>query len=320
MGTMEEFTLYSPEEVINRNLRESAARFEGICRQDISHLCDLAHEIAESAEESTAFLASLPDHIPESFSELLTEAEPAAVVGGQRIRSLCLKVLLAIELHRALSERAPLTPAFFFGEPAELSEEAVGRVIYQKSSFADDAYLCFAEHIAGLHSSDASGFVQACEEVYNGLSEYCILPIASASEGQLGGFLRLIDRYDLKIFATCNVTGTDPLKQTCFALLRRDLIPFPRLWEGERAFSLILQQNGTPDAADLLLSARLCGLTLYGLDSVLSADAEEPLSLRYTFSIGEADVAAFLLYLAMDAPHYRPIGIYSRFENSNRNA
>ncbi|MBQ1963771.1 MAG: hypothetical protein II369_06590 [Clostridia bacterium] len=309
---MEEFVLYSPEEVINRNLRESALRFEGICRQDLSHLQDLAHEIADSAEEGAAFLASLPDHVPDSFSEPLSEGANKTTEKEQRLRSLCLKALLAIRLQQVLSERTPLTASFFFGEPSELRAEAAGRVSYQKSSFSDDAYLCFAEHFEGLHSSYASGFAQACEEVYNGLSEYCMLPIASASEGQLNGFFRLIDRYDLKIFATCTVTESDPAKRTCFALLQRDLIPAPHRAGEQRELSLILPQGSEPDAADLLLAARLCGLELRGLDSVLPTEMGDPLSLRYTFTVGEAGLSAFLLYLAMDAPHYRPIGIYSR--------
>lgn len=317
---MEEFVLYSPEEVINRNLLESALRFDGICRQDLSHLHDLACEIADSAGERTDLLASLPDHVPDSFSELLSEKANPNSNPGRRIRSLCLKVLLAIQLQQVLSERAPLTAAFFFGEPAELPEQAVGRVSYQKSSFADDAYLCFAEHIGGIHSSYTSGFAQACEDVYNGLSEYCILPIASTPEGTLSSFFRLIDRYDLKIFATCTVTEANPAKRTCFALLRKDLIPSPRQEGKERSFSLILPQGIDPDAADLLLSARLCGLELHGLDSVLPTEVGEPFSLRYTFTVNDAGLAAFLLYLAMDAPHYRPIGIYSRLEPSPKGA
>lgn len=307
---MEDFLIYSPEQVIDLNLREAAERFDGICRQEHSHLCDLADELARTvpAEE---LLASLPDRIPDSLAESKNEESFFPLQGMHTLRALRLKVLLAMELRRALDKRTTLSPAFFFGTAAELAPESIGRVLYQKSSFADKAFLCFAEHLPELHSHYTQSFSQACEDVYNGLCEYCILPILSASEGHLGSFYRLIARYELKITATCTVKASGSSPETCFALLRRDLLPVTHASDGrERYLELTLPEGGSSSAADLLPAARLCGLSLMAISSLLPTDPVEPSALRYTFLLGQGDLEAFLLYLAMDAPYYRPIGLY----------
>lgn len=309
---MDEFLTYSPERVIDLNLRESAQRFLRVCRQEHLHLRDLAEEVAKTPLDPQELLASLPDRTPDPFLEE-SEGDGKAVKGIQALHAAALKVLFATELCRALEKRIPLSPALFFGEPSELSESAAGLVLYQKSSFADEAYLGFAKHVEGLHAQYASSFSRACEDVYNGLCEYCILPVFNTSEGPLGSFYRLIDRYDLKIVATCTARAAEGSPETTFALLRRELLPNePLLAKHERRYlAFTLTEGSDPVAARLLAAAELCGLSPEAVDTTLPSEAGESISLRYTLSVANGDLRSFLLYLAMDAPHYRPLGLYA---------
>lgn len=308
---MEEFLIYSPEQVIDLNLRESAQRFLRICRQEHLHLCDLADEVAKMALEPQELLASLPDRVPDLLPKE-TEGAGLPIKGIQALHAAALKVLFATELRRALEKRMSLSPAFFFDEPNEISESAAGLVLYQKSSFADGAYLGFAQCLEGLHAQYASSFSQACEDVYNGLCEYCILPIFNTVEGPLGSFYRLIDRYDLKIVATYTARAAEGSPETTFALLRRTLIPSEALLAGCKKRYLAFTLAGSePEAAHLLSAAHLCGLSLVTVDTTLPGEAGDAVSLRCTFSLEDGDLEAFLLYLAMDAPQYRPLGLYA---------
>ena len=91
---MDEFLTYSPERVIDLNLRESAQRFLRVCRQEHLHLRDLAEEVAKTPLDPQELLASLPDRTPDPFLEE-SEGDGKAVKGIQALHAAALKVLFA---------------------------------------------------------------------------------------------------------------------------------------------------------------------------------------------------------------------------------
>ena len=78
-----------------------------------------------------------------------------------------------------------------------------------------------------------------------------------------------------------------------------------------RYLAFTLTEGSDPVAARLLAAAELCGLSPEAVDTTLPSEAGESISLRYTLSVANGDLRSFLLYLAMDAPHYRPLGLYA---------
>lgn len=309
---MKDFQSYSPESAIEENLREASFRMELLSEQELSHLREFAEEITADCAEYPDWIASLPDSIlPEAgilSKPLKQNAE--ALSRMHPMHRVWQSVCLCGEIRRILAQKKLLTPRFFFPEMAEALPKELCRVAYQRNSYSDSAYLQFSKFLQDPRVSYSHSFLAACEDVYNGICEYCILPVESSSEGQLNSFSRLIEQYDLKIAATCEVTaGGDVAKITRFALLSRTLtISLQK--EKEAFFEFATPPGVTPSEATILSAAELCGLQLYRLDS-LPASEPHKFSTHYLFKTKDADLYTFLVYLAMEVPHYDMIGIYS---------
>lgn len=311
---MADFRTYSPEDVINANLQESAIRFDSVCEQELAHLCELAEEILSSGEIGTEWISSLPDHAPVfSFedSEGIPFAHTAAIGGLRELRASWHKVFLCTALRRQMAAKGPLSHELFFSDTEAIPPNAYNRVVYQKSSYTDAAYLQFAPLLSVPRASYAHSFPSACEDVFNGLCEFCILPVENTAEGQLNGFFRLIERYGLKIAATCDIAGTDATRTTRFALLRRNLTPLLLPGEGKKLFEFTAQETRENTISDLLLASRLCGLKLHRLDFLPRTEKSPAPTARFTLLTEAGDLYAYLLYLAMEIPQYNPVGIYS---------
>jgi len=311
-SSMKEFQSYSPESAIEENLRESALRMEMLSEQEISHLREFAEEITADCTEYPDWIASLPDSILPT-ARLLSKPlkqNAGSLEGMHPLHRVWQSVILCGEIKKLLAEKNLLTPRFFFLEMNDATPPETCRVAYQRNSYSDSAYLQFSKLLQDPRVSYSHSFLSACEDVYNGICEYCILPVESSSEGQLNSFSRLIERYDLKITATCEVmAGNDAAKITRFALLSRSLtVSFQT---GKEAFFEFATPPGvSPSEASILSAAELCGLTLYRLDS-LPASEPHKFSTHYLFKTKNADLYTFLIYLAMEVPHYDMIGIYS---------
>ncbi|MBQ7336473.1 MAG: hypothetical protein IJW92_08385 [Clostridia bacterium] len=310
---MDDFRIYSPEEVIASNLFETARRFDTVCEQELAHLRELALQIAEEGELSE-LLASLPDHTPPRFSadERVPAKNKAMLESLQAIRGTWRSVILCTELRRVLEVRHLLPTGFFFPDAEEIPTNAFHRIVYQKSSYTDSAYLKLSPLLSDPRVAYAHGFPSVCEEVYNGHCEFCILPVENSSEGQLNSFFRLIERYELKIAATCDVLGNDGGRVTRFALLRKNLLPLlaPESASYPRRFECVLPPEDLATVSNLMVAAQLCGLRLSYVNSLPQLGDSSRYNTHFSFFTKGGDLQAFLLYLAMEVPHYTPIGLY----------
>ena len=308
---MKDFQSYSPENAIEENLLEISTKQEMLSEQEIAHLRELALEITADCSEHPDWIASLPDNSPpqiSSFSSPLKQ-NTETILQMQQLHATWQCVCLCKEIRSILNEKNFLSPQFFFPEISTQPLWESCRVAYQRNSYADSAYLQFSHSLQDPRVSYTHSFLSACENVYNGICEYCILPVESSAEGQLNSFSKLIERFDLKVAATCEVAGTDVSKTTRFALLSRNLTVMTQKGK-ETFFEFATPLGGTPSEATLLTAAELCGLKLYRLDSLPTAEPHR-FSTHYLFKTDRADLYAFLIYLAMEAPHYDLIGIYS---------
>ena len=306
---MDDFQTYSPEEIILSNLDELFQRALRQNEQELAHLRELAVEIASGFSDNLSFMASLPDHRLSLTEELPQISAHIASISP----SLCAqmstrwKVLLCMELRK----RIPSPETFWqdvFPAGEELSEFSLNRISYQKNNYTEKAFQRFSVLLGEAKAAYAHSFPSVCEDVYNGISEYCILPIENSTEGRLVSFTRLISQFDLKIVATCDVrSGED--KTTRFALLRRG---FSR-WQASDGDPMYYEISGmlldSPQPEDLFSAARLCGLTLESADVKFSEQSKEHV-LHAVFLIGDGDLSAFLLYLAMECPAVSIMGRY----------
>ncbi len=313
---MRDFSTYSPEAVIADNLRELTERADLLGEQEIAHLRELAIEIAQGDD-----LADLLSSLPYSRVSL---AEPTANTLTNNQKMLCSSrkifgarqcMLLCQALYEELQHRGPLLPVLF-PDLEELAPHAAGRIVYQRSSYADDAYLAFANLVGNTaRAAYAHTFHAACKDVYNGHCEFCILPVENAVEGELIGFAKLIAQYDLKIAAVCDIAGADASRKTRFALLRRNVLPLlSHNTERDGYFRFSLPGDLFESVSDVLSAASFFGLSFLSANT-LPIDKEGVFAcINLTLAIGGGDLYPFLLYLATVAPQYTPIGIYSHIK------
>ena len=310
---MSDFQFYSPEDVISSNLQEIYSRMNMLCEQELAHLQELAAEITADLEDDTAFAFSLADLLPKDLNPPVRAlAQNTALLKDLHpIRTMQQSVWLCMEVCRFLSAKKSFGIHSFFDDAEEASVDQSPRVVYQRNSYTDSAYLRFAAFLEDSRAIYAQSFPVACEDVFNGVCQYCILPLESSSEGQLNSFVRLIDRYNLKIAATCDVATTDGSRVTRFALLRRTVLPLLSNTKRELYFEFSEPLNAEPGIASILSAAQLCGLTLCSIDSrQRQANGEEPSLTRFVYRIGNGNLVAFLLYLSAYAPLSECVGIY----------
>ena len=307
---MKKFDVYSPSDAVFANLQELCDRYAMLDEQILAHLRELAGLIS-SAARMPELLDLLPDHrlLLTANHKMLLQNE-SILLASKGLGQTRATVLLCRELCKILSEEKPLLTDFFFSDGEELSSTASNRIIYQKSSYANDAFLQFSAQIPDARAAYSHSFPAACESVYNGECEYCILPVENSSEGQLNGFFRLIERYELNVALSCEVIGNASERSTRFALLRRNPTPTLQVSGCESFFEIGLPMSQSPDTADVLLASALCGLGLYRIDSIPQMASDSRFLTHFVFSTKGADLHAFLLYLAMEAPHYTYFGLY----------
>ena len=196
-----------------------------------------------------------------------------------------------------------------------------------KSNVTSKAYLKISPHINGCRATEFYSFEDTCAAVVNGQCEYCLLPIESTEAGKLHSFLRLIEKYDLKIAATCDIpvrSGADS-PTTRFALLRRSMdgqtsggelgcinsLSDLTLQNKRENYRLELihrpEGGGSSPLTELLMAAEFCGLSLLRADTSLAPE----LGGTYTvFAADNSDVVTFLWYISLESPLDSVTGLY----------
>jgi hypothetical protein len=303
---MEEFQAYAPEEIILSNLEELLERSLKTAEQELAHLRELAAEIAANVSDEGDFPAALPDHrIPSMEAEIaLPHHLQAYAAPLYRAAATRRRALLCTELRRLIPALEGKWQEFFFPAEEKATENAKNRITYQRNSYADEAYQQFSKLFSEARASYTHSFSEVCEAVYNGFSEYCILPVENSTEGRLSSFARLIERYELKLAATCDVSVGEG-KITKFALLRRSIEPLIPKDPLPHYFAFSCELSEELGVEDLTGAAALCGLRWEQLDLNRAENV-----LHGVLREGEGDLPAYLLYLAMEAPSYTPMGIY----------
>ena len=194
-----------------------------------------------------------------------------------------------------------------------------GRVTFlgdEEAIALSNVFLRFAERISSPRALYAHSFSAVCDQIYNGSCEFGILPVESSADGPLNSVLALIDRYELTVAATLDVPTNDGSRTTRFALLRRDLLPLFEEGEQELCFEFSIVSDPSVSIAELLFAADFCRLTLLRSDTRRTADGSA--TTRFVFGSVGGDLYTYLLYLAMEAPHHTPIGIYLHLANKGR--
>lgn len=307
---MRDFREYSPEDIILANLRETSNRRDMLTEQELAHLRELATEILASGDLQEILSSLSERRIPdtEPYTDAL-EQNKEALSSLHRFQRAQRSILLCSILCPLLTAEKGLSTEAFFPDALLHEPSEHVRVTYPKSSYTDSAYLALSPFLGEARAVYSHSFPFACEEVYNGLCDYCILPLENSTEGMLAVFLRLILRYELKIAATCEVENHSEGKTTRFALLHKGMRLTSSPTPSELQFAMALPDASVAELTDLPGAASFFGLSLCAA-CFLPKESRDGRTAYLAFSLPPSEIDAFLLYLSMEIPQYIPVGLY----------
>lgn len=323
-----------------QNLAEITLRQNLMTESKIAHPEELISSIIQDGDDIdtvTSILLSLQGSHTED--DLVSKGKVSSDVYAQsldQIEDLTRNMDLyeRLYIYRGIIKRfinsTDNTSKYIFACTDKLTDQAANRIAYMQSNIASKAYIRLSELVPNCRAAEFDSFEDVCADVYNGHCKYCILPIETTGMGRLQTFLRLIEKYGLKISAVCDIPDSSGSRDatTRLALLQRNLVFLgadASLESGLRISDLpfgtgymleILHRtdnNNTLSFTKLLLAAQFCNISLIRTETsryVSQTTAIRDLHLSTVFDISNADLLTFLWYLSLEAPDDDIVGIY----------
>lgn len=283
--------------IISQNVREYA----NACVMDSQCIDTMLYEMAGLINKA------IGDDL-EALCEIMRALRADAFIGSDAEIEIYTK-LLAYYLELFGNSLILRTDVFL---ASEIPSSSLSRIAYVKNNFTEKAFWAFSSSLSSPKALYATSFENACEEVYNGAAQYCILPIENSTDGKLIGFYSLIDKYDLKIFSVCNIEYNDSSSSTKFALLKRSLEPpVESAFTDEKTFlEISYTHSDSVSILDVLNAAGVFGLHLIKIDSAMLEYGEDQYKFYSVFSASRNQILDFLVFLHIYTPEFLPIGVY----------
>ena len=295
---------------VHDNLERLDKRLEHLLECRLAHWEEWADTAVRGGEGRDALLQMLDALHPDRDIALSSEipAENREAVRGIH-RHMATPQRLA--LLRAVLERREGELVTDAAEPYEISERAAGKIAYVKNAFSDNAYLQFSTELTRPRAANFDTFSDVCEEVYNGICEFGILPILHERDGKLFRFYTLLEKYELRIVCACDVPciERDGVTVTRYALIRKSL---PHNRDVSLTHMELLLPADSGELCDLLVAARNCGLEPIRLDTRAAEDGEskDDMTHQITLSVRGNDLPLFLAFLSLCLPDCTVLGLY----------
>ncbi|MBQ2999621.1 MAG: hypothetical protein IJD64_04090 [Clostridia bacterium] len=188
-----------------------------------------------------------------------------------------------------------------------------GRIALVRNRYNEEAFSIFEHTVQGAKPEFFSSFSDACEEVFDNLCEYCILPVENTGDGRLFGFYSMIDRYELKICSVCELETESPPETIRYALVGKHLprrIPQNTDWN----FECCVSAEAEEFPYDIFRVAPVFSATPIKIDSLPILYDDRAHRFYLTFRVPRHLAYAFDLYLSKEHPRYTAIGLYPILE------
>ena len=306
----------SKTEISLANLSELEAQLEQLIEKRLAHISELSEAIIKDGGEldliKSIILSIRSDGYADSGNVIDENIHVANAVFAKL--SLVERLALFKEIFIKLNGEKRSGEKLFGSEADEpIADDAAERIAYLKNSYNDAAYIQFATLFSSPRAAYFSSVSDVCENVYNGGSEYCILPVETAVDGKLLSFYETILKYNFKINAVYDLQGENGY--TRYALLsKRFTIRNGNLRSKarNRYFEFMFNEHDSISLEDLLCAADFCSLKLRRIDTMnVRADKSTKDNLMCpVFRADGSDLQTFLAFLAIDCPDFIPIGIY----------
>ncbi len=197
-----------------------------------------------------------------------------------------------------------------FGEGEGALPGTHGKIACVRNERSDEAFAQFSRTRRGSKVYYVSGFVQACEAVWENMSEFCILPIESSSSGRLYSFYAMLDRYDLKICDTVRTEGTSGEGSTLFALVGRSISAATARSQVQR-FEFSVVHSGAKTVGDIIEVLSALGGTLCFVGAEPLSYDDKQSRCYFTADFDSVSPVPLAIYLALEYSGYTPIGLYT---------
>ena len=191
-----------------------------------------------------------------------------------------------------------------------------GKIAMVRNRYNEEAFSVFESFVQGAKADFFPSFADACEAVFDNLCEFCLLPIENTENGRLFGFYAMLDRYELRICASCSLEHEDSPDTVRYALVGKHLpkrIPKNALWNLE--YCVFAEAEEFP--YDIFQVAPIFEATPIKIDSLPMPYDDVAHRIYFTFRIPITMAYAFDLYLLSEHPRYTPIGLYPLSETMN---
>ena len=185
------------------------------------------------------------------------------------------------------------------------------RICYFRNRFSDNAYLAFSSVLKDATASYTDDFSSACEEVYLGKSDHCIIPSASYADGIMPRFIGLMQKYELFISLSCRAVSADG-SFTTFDLLSAG----PACVEGANRLALTAATGGSCPLSKLLSIASHIGAEVISCDLLPERLSGEEV-YYLIFDVSESDPDALILALTLTLPSLTVNGLFREIQFNN---
>lgn len=280
-------------DILRENLVEFERRISIADQQRSLTLSEIAALICEESEQS-------------EISEL---AERYMSIAGKCTMQDRLLLCREIVSNKRIS--SDIRKMIAIGDSTNALAGTHGKIAFPKNKYNDAAFEIFASKINSAKAIYSPSINSACEAVADGSCEFCILPIENSLEGKLLSFYALLDRFELKICAACDI-DSDGDSNIRYALVCRGCRePSERLLKGSfYVFEFFLLDSGEELLGDLLNAAKICSAELLSLDSrPVPYDAQSKKFLL-SFRVTGAGALLFRSFLQMNYDGCTPVALY----------
>lgn len=201
---------------------------------------------------------------------------------------------------------------------SNIDDNGSDRIIYVRNPYSNSAYSEFASRLREPSAVYCDDFISACEAVYDGEADFCILPTESSADGRLAGFSRLITKYELKTSAVCEIPTDEDGAFTGFSLVSKALrTGLERKEPLELSFTLTATERYS--LKNILFFAEFFGLELRRIDFLPVSYSQSESSYLVTLRVPSFGIdSGFLLCLALEAPGAVITGFYPQIKDKNR--
>ena len=192
-----------------------------------------------------------------------------------------------------------------------------GQVAYTRNSRTDSAFELLREGNKRVREHFVPSMADACECVWDGSCEFCLVPIENSIDGKLYSFYAMLDRYDLRICDTVSVEDGQGTSELIFAVAGRRTLGENRMPSGR---PLLLEFSAISEDADFISNtvgaARELGGRVLSIGTQPSPDADDGNKYYFTVEFDGVSPVPMAVYLTLEHVRYSLIGWYPKYKKT----